>query len=83
MMKKRIQLLDEQIIIKDAVKELGMPGRRLFGKRATSLGALSMLSGCGLTNENSVEKMLMSISRFNDGAQAVLRVLCGIGSAKN
>jgi DMSO/TMAO reductase YedYZ molybdopterin-dependent catalytic subunit len=72
MMKKRIQLLDEQLIIKDAVKELGMPGRRLFGKRAVSLGALSMLSGCGLTNENSVEKMLMSISRFNDGAQALL-----------
>jgi DMSO/TMAO reductase YedYZ molybdopterin-dependent catalytic subunit len=72
MMKKRIQLLDEQLIIKDAVKELGMPGRRLFGKRAVSLGALSMLSGCGLTHENSVEKMLMSISRFNDGAQAVL-----------
>jgi DMSO/TMAO reductase YedYZ molybdopterin-dependent catalytic subunit len=72
MMKKRIQLLDEQLIIKDAVKELGMPGRRLFGKRAISLGALSMLSGCGLTNENSVEKMLMSISRFNDGAQALL-----------
>jgi DMSO/TMAO reductase YedYZ molybdopterin-dependent catalytic subunit len=72
MMKKRIQLLDEQMIIKDATRELGMPGRRLFGKRAISLGALSMLSGCGLTNENSVEKMLMSISRFNDGAQALL-----------
>ena len=72
MLKKRIQLLDEQLIIKDASKELGMPGRRLFGKRAVSLGALSMLSGCGLTNEDSVEKMLMSISRFNDGAQALL-----------
>ena len=34
MMKKRIQLLDEQLIIKDAAKELGTPGRRLFGKRA-------------------------------------------------
>ena len=72
MMKKRIQLLDEQLIIKDAAKELGMPGRRLFGRRALSLGALSMLTGCGLTDENSVEKMLMSISRFNDGAQALL-----------
>jgi DMSO/TMAO reductase YedYZ molybdopterin-dependent catalytic subunit len=72
MMKKRIQLLDEQLIIKDASKALGMPGRRLFGTRALSLGALSMLSGCSLTDENSVEKMLMSISRFNDGAQALL-----------
>ena len=60
------------MIVKDATREMGMPGRRLFGKRALSLGALSMLSGCGLTDEISVEKMLMSISRFNDRAQAVL-----------
>ena len=60
------------MIVKDATREIGMPGRRLFGKRALSLGALSMLSGCGLTDEISVEKMLMSISRFNDRAQAVL-----------
>ena len=48
-MKKRILLLDEPMIMKDATREIGMPGRRLFGKRALSLGALSMLSGCGLS----------------------------------
>ena len=71
-MKKRILLLDEKMIIKDAFKELDAPRRRLFGKQALSLGALSMLSGCSLTDGNSVDGMLMAMSRFNDRAQAML-----------
>jgi DMSO/TMAO reductase YedYZ molybdopterin-dependent catalytic subunit len=70
--KQKILLLDEQQIIKDVVKTLDMPSRRLFGKRALSLGALSMLSGCTLTDGNSVENMLKSMSRFNDKVQGWL-----------
>jgi DMSO/TMAO reductase YedYZ molybdopterin-dependent catalytic subunit len=70
--KQTILLPDEKEIIKDAMNTLDMPSRRLFGKRALSLGALSMLSGCTLTDGNSVENMLKSMSRFNDKVQGWL-----------
>ena len=50
--------------------------RRLFLRRGLSLGALSLLSGCDLTDkityDDKVQKMLMAMSRWNDGAQAWL-----------
>ncbi|MGZ3236821.1 MAG: molybdopterin-dependent oxidoreductase, partial [Burkholderiaceae bacterium] len=70
--KLKILLPDEKEIIKDAMNTLDMPSRRLFGKRALSLGALSMLSGCTLTDGNSVENMLKSMSHFNDKVQGWL-----------
>lgn len=69
---QKIILLDEKEIIKDVKKSLDMPSRRLFGKRALSLGALSMLTGCSLTDSDSVESMLESMSRFNDKVQGWL-----------
>jgi DMSO/TMAO reductase YedYZ molybdopterin-dependent catalytic subunit len=46
--------------------------RRLFLKRGLSLGALSLLSGCDLTDDDNVQKVLTAMSRWNDGAQAWL-----------
>ncbi len=50
--------------------------RRLFLKRGLSLGALSLLSGCELgdklTFDDSVQKLLRAMSRWNDGVQAWL-----------
>lgn len=46
--------------------------RRLFLRQSLSLGALTLLSGCELTEDDSVQKMLTSMSRWNDGAQAAL-----------
>ena len=47
--------------------------RRLFLKRGLSLGALSLLSGCELTDkltyDENVQKILMAMSRWNDGVQ--------------
>ncbi|MGF6573734.1 DMSO/TMAO reductase YedYZ molybdopterin-dependent catalytic subunit [Paraburkholderia sp. GAS333] len=63
---------DAASIIKDAQKELGSASRRLFGKRMLTLGGLAMLSGCDLTNDKSVNRLLRTISSFNDGAQALL-----------
>ncbi|HZW86916.1 MAG TPA: molybdopterin-dependent oxidoreductase [Gallionella sp.] len=72
-MKDPIKLtLDEPAIIQAALKELPSPARRLFMKRAVTLGGLSLLSGCSLSDEDSVERMLMKISRFNDKVQAWL-----------
>ena len=71
-LKKRIETLDQQQIIKDAAKLLDMPSRRRFGRQLLSLGGLSLLSGCSLSDGNSVEAMLMAMSRFNDGVQGWL-----------
>ena len=46
--------------------------RRLFLRRGLSLGALSLLAGCDLTDSAGVQKVLTSMSRWNDGAQAWL-----------
>jgi len=46
--------------------------RRLFMKRGLSLGALSLLSGCDLTGDDNVQKVLTSMSRWNDGVQSWL-----------
>ena len=70
--KKKIFNPHEKEIIKDVYKGLDIPSRRLFGKKALSLGAISMLSGCSLNNEDSIEKALMVMSRFNDRVQAWL-----------
>ena len=43
--------------------------RRLFLKRGLSLGALAMLTGCDITDQEGVQRVLMAMSRWNDGAQ--------------
>jgi DMSO/TMAO reductase YedYZ molybdopterin-dependent catalytic subunit len=46
--------------------------RRLFLKQSLSLGGLALLSGCELTEDDGVQRMLMSMSRWNDRAQGWL-----------
>jgi DMSO/TMAO reductase YedYZ molybdopterin-dependent catalytic subunit len=46
--------------------------RRLFLKRGLSLSALTLLSGCDITNTGPVDGFLRLISRLNDGVQAAL-----------
>ena len=48
------------------------PSRRSFLRSSLSLGGLSLLTGCTLVDESSVESALMRISRLNDQAQAWL-----------
>jgi len=69
---KKILTLDEPAVVKAALQELPLPSRRLFMKRALTLGGLSLLSGCAVTDEASVERALMKVSRFNDKVQAWL-----------
>ena len=51
---------------------LGDTGRRLFLRRSLSLGGLSILSGCVISDSSSVETALARISRVNDDVQAWL-----------
>jgi DMSO/TMAO reductase YedYZ molybdopterin-dependent catalytic subunit len=64
--------LDAALIVKDATRLLSIPSRRLFAKRALTLGGLTLLTGCDLTDGNSVDAMLMKVSRMNDRVQGWL-----------
>jgi DMSO/TMAO reductase YedYZ molybdopterin-dependent catalytic subunit len=46
--------------------------RRLFLKRGLSVGALSLLAGCELTDDESVQRVLWAMSRWNDRVQGWL-----------
>jgi DMSO/TMAO reductase YedYZ molybdopterin-dependent catalytic subunit len=43
--------------------------RRLFLGRSLSLGALALLSGCNITDQEGVQRVLSAMSRWNDGVQ--------------
>ena len=46
--------------------------RRLFLRQSLSVGALALLSGCDVTDQESVQRILTGMSTWNDGAQAWL-----------
>ena len=43
--------------------------RRLFLRRGLSLGALALLAGCDITNQEGAQRVLTAMSRWNDGVQ--------------
>lgn len=72
-MKKRIEIsADKRDLIKEAARKLTPASRRLFLRQTLTLGGLSLLTGCSLVDEDSAEKLLSYVSRFNDRAQAWL-----------
>jgi DMSO/TMAO reductase YedYZ molybdopterin-dependent catalytic subunit len=46
--------------------------RRLFLRHTLSLGALTLLGGCDISDEDGVQAILKLMSRWNDRAQALL-----------
>ena len=48
------------------------PGRRMLLRSGLSLGALSLLSGCNLTDGDTTDRVLWAMSRLNDRLQALL-----------
>ena len=46
--------------------------RRLFLKQGLSVGALTLLSGCTLKDDDAVDRILWAMSRWNDRVQAAL-----------
>jgi DMSO/TMAO reductase YedYZ molybdopterin-dependent catalytic subunit len=46
--------------------------RQLFLRRGLSLGALTLLTGCDVTNQDAVYQTLLAMSRWNDRVQAWL-----------
>ena len=69
-MKHRL-LLDPSVIA-DTEKEIRRLERRQFLKGSLSIGAVALLSGCEVTDGESMQRMLRGISRWNDRFQAAL-----------
>ena len=63
---------DGDLIVKDALRQLEQPLRRRFLRQGLSLGGLAMLTGCAISDDDSVQKVLTEVSRFNDRVQAGL-----------
>jgi DMSO/TMAO reductase YedYZ molybdopterin-dependent catalytic subunit len=62
----------ELIRPRDAAPELRRVERRLMLKTGLSLGALTMLTGCDLSDGDAFDRALFAMSRFNDTVQALL-----------
>lgn len=69
------------MIVKPSVAEGGLLGRnssilnlerRLFMKKALTLGALSLLTGCDASNPSVTDRILWAMSRWNDEIQAAI-----------
>ncbi len=56
----------------DHRRGLERASRRLFLRGTLSIGALSLLTGCNLEDDDAVDRMLWAMSRWNDAVQAAL-----------
>ena len=64
------KLFGMQMSLKDQPRaQIASLERRLFLGRGLSLGALTMLSGCNVTDQEGVQKVLSAMSRWNDRVQ--------------
>ena len=64
--------VDTGSLIKEAGNLLPTPSRRLFLRDVTSLGALTLLTGCDIVDGPSSERALRVVSQFNDWVQGRL-----------
>src|SRR3954468_12107523 len=64
--------VDKQLLVRDAAKIMPDLARRRFIAGGASLGALTLLTGCDVSDSFSAEQMLKQVSKFNDGVQALI-----------
>lgn len=62
----------DQTVLQEHGKLLQKIDRRGVLRGTLSLGALSMLTGCDVSNRDAVQKILRAVSDFNDGVQGLL-----------
>lgn len=62
---------DAHYLVKDAEKLLS-PDRRRLLRQGLTLGGIMMLTGCDISDNQSVETALSRMSRFNDRVQGFL-----------
>src|SRR6202165_2020810 len=64
--------VDKKLLVTDATKLMPDLARRRFIASGASLGALTLLTGCDMSDSFSAEEMLKKVSKFNDGVQALI-----------
>src|ERR1700685_2126772 len=64
--------VDKQLLVRDAVKTMPDLARRRFIASGASLGALTLLTGCDVSDSFSAESMLKQMSKFNDAVQGAI-----------
>ncbi len=73
---RKAKAIDGELVLKEARKIVASrvedSSRRSFLTRTLTLGGLAMLSGCSLDDNESVEKALMAVSRWNDRVQGAI-----------
>ncbi len=62
----------DQSVLHENRKLLQEIDRRKVLRGAVSLGALTMLTGCDVTDRGAVQSILKAVSSFNDGVQSLL-----------
>src|SRR5256714_15491026 len=65
----RIPGVDKKLFVRDAVKVMPDLTRRRFIAGGASPGALTLLTGCDVSDSFSAEQMLKQVSKFNDGVE--------------
>lgn len=61
--------VDGAAVVREALGRIESPSRRRLLQRSLTLGGLALLTGCTMSDENSVEQALVKVSRFNDRVQ--------------
>src|SRR5882757_5817779 len=64
--------VDKKLLVRDAAKSMPDLTRRRFISGGASLGALTLLTGCDVSDSFSAEEMLKKVSKFNDAVQAAI-----------
>jgi DMSO/TMAO reductase YedYZ molybdopterin-dependent catalytic subunit len=64
--------VDGKLLVKDATKLMPELSRRRFLSGGASLGALTLLTGCEVSDSVSAENLLTHVSKFNDAVQAAI-----------
>src|SRR6202789_3967472 len=64
--------VDKRLLVRDAGNLMPDPTRRRFIAGGASLGALTLLTGCNVSDSFSAESMLKKVSKFNDAVQAAI-----------
>jgi DMSO/TMAO reductase YedYZ molybdopterin-dependent catalytic subunit len=63
---------DADLIVREALRRVDAPTRRLFLQRGLTLGGLSLLTGCAIDDSESVTRVLTKVSEFNDRVQGAI-----------
>jgi DMSO/TMAO reductase YedYZ molybdopterin-dependent catalytic subunit len=71
--KKRIERASEaEQMLADSIRRISQPSRRAFLQRTLTLGGLSLLSGCSLSDDSAIDAALGKVSNWNDRMQGLL-----------